>query len=169
MEVLTPTALGWLGLGTAAVGTVASISQGQAARRDSQRAAYEQKKINAEQTAANTMQQERERRQQVREERIRRSQILNAAEQAGSAGSSGEFGAIGGMSTNLAANMGVNEASAIRGQTITGFAQTASNYQTQSQSHSARSSMWNSVGGFGTSMFGAAGGFNTIFKKPPTP
>ena len=168
MATLTPVALGWLGLGAAAVGTVASISQGQAARRDAERAANEQKKINAEQAAANTMQFERERRQQVREERIRRSQILNTAAQTGTEGSSGEAGAIGGMSSNLGANMGTNQASLVRGQTITGFAQKAADYQTQSQSHMGRSSMWGSVANLGTSMFGAAGGFNTVFKKPPT-
>lgn len=164
MEAVT---LAYLSLATTAVGTVASISQQQAGRRDAERAQNEQRKINAEQSASNTMQQDRERRQQVREERIRRSQILNAAEQTGSSGSSGESGALGGMATNLGANMGVNQSSAIRGQTITGFAQKAADYKTDAQSHQGRASMWNSVGGFGTQMFGAAGGFKTIFQQPP--
>ena len=164
MELAT---LAYLSLGATAVGTVGSIAQQQAGRRNNERAAYEQKKISAEQSASNAEQFSRERRQQIREERIRRSQILTSAANNGGADSSGEMGAVGGMSTNLFANLGTNQASAIRGQTITGFAQESANYTTKAQNNQARAGMWGNVSQLGTQMFAATGGFQA-FKKPPT-
>lgn len=87
--------------GTAAVGTVYSISQNQKARG-------EQKKIANIQAANNASAQMEERRAQVREERIKRARLLQQGEAAGTAGSSGELGSLGGLSTQLGSNIGSN-------------------------------------------------------------
>lgn len=112
--------------GTTAVATVYSISQNQRAREA-------QKKSQAAQAAQNKSQQMEERRRQVREERIKRARILASSEASGTEGSSGEAGALSGMGTQLASNMGQNIGAAKTGQAVSIFGQTAADAQNNAQ------------------------------------
>lgn len=151
------------GLAVAGVSTAASIQQGRQSRKASQRAADEQSKIASEQRAQNASSAAAERRQQIREERVRRGAIMNAAANTGTAGSSGVIGAVGSLSTQLSSNMGANQGAIMRGQRISGYAQNAANYNTSAANFNQNANTLGQVAGLGTSIFSAAGGFESIF------
>lgn len=161
------TTLAWVGLAVAAGSAVVSYSQQRRAQAAQERAADDQRRGNAVQSAQQSQQAAQERRQQIREERIKRASILNSAENSGASGSSGEMGATGGMSTQLGSNLGANGSSILAGQAITGFSQSAANNMQAAQTAQGRASMWGQVGQIGSSMFGQAGGWQTIFGNPP--
>lgn len=159
--------IAYIGLAVAAGGTVLSYSQQRRAQAAQEDAADDQRRGNAVQSAQQAQQAAQERRQQIREERIKRASILNSSENSGTSGSSGEMGATGGMSTQLGSNLGINGSSLLAGQAITGFSQSAANNMQAAQTAQGRASMWGQVAGIGGSMFGNAGGWQTIFGKPP--
>lgn len=161
------TTLAWIGLAVAAGGTALSYSQQRRAQSLQEDAADDQRRGNAIQSAQQAQQAAQERRQQIREERIKRASILNSSENSGASGSSGEMGATGGMSTQLGANLGMNGSAILAGQAITGFGQSAANNIQSAQTAQGRGQMWGQVAGIGGSMFGQAGGWQTIFGKPP--
>lgn len=161
------TTLAWVGLAVAAGGTALNYTQQRRAQAAQKRAADDQRKGNAVQSAQQGQQAAQERRQQIREERIKRASILNSSENSGASGSSGEMGATGGMATQLGANLGANGSSILAGQQITGFAQSSANNMQSAASSQGRAQMFGQVAGIGSSMFGSAGGWQTIFGKPP--
>ena len=151
-----------IGLAVSVAGVVATNVQARKSFRLQQQAADEQQKANAQQSAQQAQQAAQERRQQIREERVRRAQIMNQAELTGTGGSSGEIGAMGGMATQLGSNMGINQASQIRGQTISGFLQAGANFQTQAQRAQNVGQMWGQIGGLGSQAFQSVGGWKAF-------
>ena len=115
-------------VGAAVVGTAYSIQQQQEAKKERKKAANEQRKIQSEQRAQNEAAASQERRKQLREERIRRSKILASAQATGTAWSSGEVGALGGLSTTLSSNLGLNRAALNSAYDISLFSQNAANF-----------------------------------------
>lgn len=143
------TAIAVASLALTAVSTVKQI-QGQ------QEAAREGKKAQREQNAMNASRAAQERRQQIREERIRRARIQQSSENTGVTESSGQIGAEGGLATQLSGNVGFN-----RGQIRS--AGMISDFQQNAQDAIDSANLWGQVGQLSGSIFGAAGGFNTIF------
>lgn len=134
-----------------AIGTV-SLVAGEQARG---RAQNEQKKIQGEQKAQNAAQAAAAKRTQIREERVRRARILQSSEDTGTAGSSGELGAVGGMATNLATNLGSDAGRFAAGNRISDFAQNAANDMFDAQQADKLFSL-------STSIFSASGGFSNF-------
>jgi uncharacterized membrane-anchored protein YjiN (DUF445 family) len=119
LEVLTNT----IGFATAiAASPFASIEQQRQMRKEMQKASREQRANNEAEAA-------RERRQQIREERIRRAQIINAAEQTGVSDSSGAIGSVAALATNLNSNLSMNQGRLERAQNISIFQQNAADAQ----------------------------------------
>lgn len=144
-----------------AVSTVSAVKQVQS----QQEASREGKKAQREQEAMNAARAAQERRQQIREERIRRARILQSSENTGVTESSGQIGAEGGLATQLSGNVGFN-----RGQIRS--AGMISDFQQNAQDAIDSANLWGQVGQLSGSIFGAAGGFNTVFgsaQKPPQP
>ena len=164
MALATAT-IAWIGLATSAVGVGASIAGQQKSYRLQQQGAQEQAKASAQQSAQSAQSASQERRQQIREERVRRAQIMNQAELTGTSGGSGEEGALGGMSTQLGSNMGTNQASILRGQSISGFLQNSANLQTQAQGAQNTGQMWGQFGQLGNQAFANAGGWGAFTRK----
>lgn len=86
-----------LGVLSLAVGVVGGIAQAGAA----QQAVNAQKESNAIAAAQTTTNSIENTRQRVREERVRRAQIIAAAENQGTTASSGESGALGSLGSNF--------------------------------------------------------------------
>lgn len=154
------------GLIIAAIGTAASISQGQQARRDQARSRDAQTAARAEQQAQQNADAAQARRQQVREERIKRGQILQSSENSGTAGSSGEIGALGGMTTAFQSNLGLSQGNIDRAQNIGGFNQLASDFNAEAQTHANRAQMFGQITNFAT---GAIGTYQQQQKKNKIP
>lgn len=129
--------------------------------------AQEESKARNEQKALNYQQQAQERRAQIREERVRRAKILQSAENGGAAGSSGEAGAIGSLSTQLNANLGLNLGRQQAANTIGGYMQNAANFGTAAMSASASAQNADSLFNLSTSAFSAVGGWGAIRGTPP--
>ncbi|AXH71980.1 MAG: hypothetical protein [Podoviridae sp. ctbj_2] len=157
------------GLALAAGGAAMSYSQQRRANAQQARAEEQQKQAQAEESANRASQAAAERRTQVREQRIKRAQILQAAENTGTSGSSGEGGALGSLSTQLSANLGTNEAGFQRGQRISMFNQRAANYLGDAQVSQGRGQMYSQIGQLGSAMFSAAGGMKSIMKPQAIP
>ena len=138
-----------IGLGVAAVGTVASIQQQKKAQAAQERAAGYQRANQAEQSAANEREAAIARRQQIREERIKRAQIIQAAENTGTADSSGEIGALGGMTTTLGSNLGINAGMVAQGQRISFNSQMAADSISRAQTYQNRSGFYGQLAGVG--------------------
>lgn len=163
MAALT-TVVAVAGLALAAGGVAMSYSQQRRAARQQAQAEDAQKQAQAEESAGRASQAAAERRQQLRDQRIRRGQIVNAAAASGTQDSSGESGALGSLSTQLSANMGMNEAGFQRGQRISMFNQDAANSFGDARVSQGRAAMFQQVSQLGGSMFSAAGGMKSIIK-----
>lgn len=165
MAVVTSTVLAVTA--AVAVGVTAySMHQQQRAASRAQdradRAAEEQKRINAEQRASQAAQAAQERRKQVREERIRRARIMQSAENTGVTDSSGALGSVSALSTNLGANLGFNLGEVQRAGRIGGMMDRVSDYTMQSQRLMNTAAMWGSIGSFSSSIFSNVGGFGAF-------
>lgn len=136
--------------------------QAKKSQKAQEQAGYEQKALQAQQAA-------QEKRAQIREERVKRAKVLQASENTGVAGSSGEAGAIGSLSTNLASNLGFNKGQIDGAGRISALNQQASDFMSASQNKINEANTWGAVQGLGTSIFSAAGGFNTLFPSSTTP
>lgn len=152
-------------LAVGVVGGVMSYQQQRKANAANREAADQARKAQEEQRAQQYAARDREMRQQAKEERIRRARIMQSAENTGTDVSSGVSGALGALSSNLSSNIGSNLGSFRAGQNIGMYNQAAADAQTRAGNYMSRSSMWGQIGSFGTSMFGAAGGFNTLIKE----
>lgn len=140
---LDPVTIGYIALGATAASTAVSISEQRQTRKAQRAAGNEQRAQNASQAA-------RERRQQIREERIKRARIMQASENTGVQSSSGELGAVAGLGTNLASNVGANLGALQTAQQISLFEQ-------QAADHMSRANIASQVGQFasqGASLFG---------------
>lgn len=119
------------------VAAFSAVKQNEAAKKS----ARAQKKARNEQNAVNAQRAAEERRRQIREERIKRAKMLQASENTGVEGSSGVLGGVGGLSTNLSANLGSNAAMLQSAQNISIFEQQAADANQRYQ-------MWGSIGNF---------------------
>lgn len=150
------------GLALAAGGMAMSYSAQRRAKSQQEKAAREAEAAQREQSAQRASERAAEQRQQYRQERIRRGQILQAAENTGTAESSGEMGALSSLATQLADNTGQNTAAYQRGQRISVFSQNAANYQGQAQASMGRARMFDQLSSIGQSIYGAGGGMKSI-------
>lgn len=161
MAVLTAIAVG------AALIGGASVYNGIQSRKDAANAysqqAGEQRKVQNEQKALNFQAQAQERRNQVREERVRRSKLLQASENSGTADSSGEYGAMGSLATQLSSNLGINAGRAQAGSNIGGYLQNAADFGLAAQQASQSAQNADAIAGWAGSIFNASGGFS-LFK-----
>lgn len=124
-------------------------------------AAKEQKEANKIQNAAQRNADAVNRRQKLREERVRRSRIIQQAENTGVSGSSGEIGAIGVLANNMGQiNANVN-ASASASNAISARTQKAADYVSDANT-------WNAVSGLATNVAGIAMASYTPTPKPTT-
>lgn len=147
-----------LAIGAAVLGTAYQVERGQSAARQQRRSARAQ----AEAQRVSAAQQENERqaaiRQQIRQERIRRAQVVSAAEAAGVRGSSVETSTIGSGQTLQAAGSafatGATEAASVQ----SGFLQQAANYQSSAQFDLAQGQIGGAVANLGRSAFAMGGG-----------
>jgi len=156
MAALTTTAI--VAAGVVAAGTAYQVERGQSAARQQRRSARAQ----AEAQRVSSAQQENERqaaiRQQIRQERIRRAQVVSAAEAAGVRGSSVETSTIGSGQTLQAAGSafatGATEAASVQ----SGFLQQAADYQSSAQFDLAQGQLGGAVANLGRSAFAMGGG-----------
>jgi len=142
-----------LAAGALAVGAASAVAQQQASSKQ----AKAQQAASAAQSRAANVESQRARIQQVREARIRRGAITAAGENAGlGAGTSGIGGAVGSVASQMGANIGaINVQQTFADQTSAAL-QKAADYGVEAQK-------WQTIGGFGKSIFADAGGFTTIF------
>lgn len=136
---------------SAITGIIGGIAQANAAGQ----AAAAQAEANAIEGAQTENNAVESRRQRIRENRIRRAQMLAAAENTGTTGSSGQIGAVsalnanlGGLVSNAAGNTQANKA-------ISSNLQRAANFQTQS----------NTIGAWTNTIQGGLNSFSTIFDQ----
>lgn len=119
-----------IAVGVLAAGTAHQIDSSKAAQRDQRRAADRQK----EASRVSQAQQERERqlaiRQQQRQERIRRAQVISAAEAAGVSGSSVEASTIGSGQTIAASGQAFATGANMTNRRIGTLQQQAVDFQT---------------------------------------
>ncbi len=150
-------------LATASVTTVKSIQAQKSAKKEARAAAEVQKQAQLEQKAGQAQQAAAERRMQVREERMRRARIAQSSASTGVAGSSGALGAAGGLSSQFASNLGFNLGAQASASRLSDFGQQAADHLTAAQSKMNTANQFGQIAGLSTSIFGAAGGFNSLF------
>lgn len=151
-------------LALAAGGAYMNYRQQRSAARAASEALDEQKKIQAEQEAANRQAQQIEARQQVREARIRRAQILQASENTGTAMSSGALGATGSIWTQLSTNVGANRGAIDRAGRISSYNQRIADLQSSAAQSNLDASVSTGFSNLGSSIFAQAGGWGTLGK-----
>lgn len=163
-----------MGIVSAITGISAAKKQKKIAKRqaaaEQERAKAEAERQRIEQVRADVAAR-KERREQLREARIRRSQVLSAAANAGAIGSSTTQGALGSLGSQFGANIGaINEAQGF-GQAISTQNEAAAAQQTEinrlegkSRQVQAQQSLFESIGDLGQSVFDRGGGFTTLFK-----
>lgn len=148
----------------AAVGGLATSVIGQAqARRSAEANRRAQEGAQSEQRAANAQAAAEDRRRQVREERVRRARIIQSSVNTGTTSSSGEAGALGALSTGLSQGLGASVGGEARAGRIGGFLQDAASASAGIQRGQQRTALGNQIYGIGSTIFGAAGGFGTMF------
>jgi hypothetical protein len=153
----------------AAVGAQQQHMSQKEARNDQRLALKEQKKSQDEQRAVNQAQAAQERRSQIREERVRRARIMQSSQNTGVADSSGESGAISGLSTQLGTNIGMNLGAGNAARNISRFNQNAADFEMSAQDNLFKASTWGQVSQTATSIFGASGGFSSLFNTTQAP
>jgi len=138
--------------------------RGMSAAREQKRASRAQKRAQAVSSA----QQENERqaaiRKQMREERVRRAQVMSAAEAAGVSGSSVEASTIGSGQTIAAAGQAFASGATLSANLQSGFLQQAADAQSRAAFDQAQGQMGGALAQLGMSAFssGLVGG-----KTPP--
>lgn len=138
-----------IGLAVGVAGVVASRNQARKAQAAADESAKWQEQTQAENAASNAREAAVARRQQIREERIKRAQILQASETAGTSDSSGELGATGGMATQLGSNMGQSQGMYLQGQRISYNNQAAANWASRAGTYQNRAGLYNSLSNVG--------------------
>lgn len=153
----------------AAVGAQQQHMSQKEARNEQRLARREQEKAQQEQKAVNQAQAAQERRAQIREERIRRARITQASINTGTAGSSGELGSIGNLATQLNTNIGMNLGAINASNNISQFNQNAADFEASAQDNLFKAGTWGQVSQSAMSLFGASGGFSSMFSGTQAP
>ena len=143
------------GLGISAVG---QFKQQKAAKKA---ARAQEESLRLQQRSA-SIRAARERVQQVREARIKRAQAVAGAAIGGTLDSSGLAGGVGGIQSQLGANLAFSQNIEDLGIQATAQNVKASNAQSQSN-------MWGAVAGFGQSMFSNSSQIGSMFGPQTKP
>lgn len=158
----------FLAIGALVVGGASYVSA-EKSRKEAQSsnaaAATEGRKANSESAALNAQRAALERRQQIREERVRRGKLLQASENSGSEGSSGESGAVGGLATQLGANIAFNTGQLAGQGRANAFNQAGADYQSKAQSALSDASSAQNMFNLSMSIFQANGGTSAFKSK----
>lgn len=162
MAIATTTILAAAALGVAAYSAYEGYEARKDARANAERAFEQGEKARQEQRAANAQQQAAERRAQIREERVRRAKLLQAGENTGVGASSGMMGAIGGLATTLASNLGINAGRAMTGDAISNYQQQASWFNMQADNDMNRAQNMKELFSLSTQAFSASGGWKNF-------
>ncbi len=136
---------------SAITGIIGGIAQANAAGQ----AAAAQAEANAIEGAQTENNAVESRRQRIRENRIRRAQMLAAAENTGTTGSSGQIGAVSALNTNLGGLVANAAGNTQANKSISSNLQRAANFQTQS----------NTIGAWTNTIQQGFSGFSTIFDQ----
>ncbi len=157
-----------IGLIASATVGAASYVEAKSARKEQAAAVAQQaevnKQIQSEQKAANVAAASTERRQQIREARVRRARIMQSSQGTGATGSSAEFGSIGGMSTQLATNIGSNLGAIQTAGRISDLGQTAADFGTQANFAGVKAQDATSMFQLSTSIFSGLDGAEATKK-----
>ena len=137
------------GLIISALGTAASIVQGQMAAEEQEKAAEVQRSINASK-------QQREREQLLREARIKRAQVRQQAENQGAGESSGTLGAISSISNQAGSELGFLTQ---QGQAMSEISAS----KKRQASFEESSTTWGSVAKVGSTMFSYSDKLESLF------
>lgn len=146
-----------MGLEIIAVGTALAggyqVERGMSAAREQKRAS----RANREARRVSAAQQENERqaaiRQQIRQERVRRAQVLSAAEAVGVSGSSLEASTIGSGQTIAAAGQAFASGASLSNQLQSDFLQQAANAESRAQFDIAQGQVGGAISSAGMSAF----------------
>lgn len=120
------TTLAVASLAVAAVGTAASIEQGNAS-------AKAQKDARATQAAQSSINQQNNIRDQVRAQRVKTAQIAQASSDTGVTASSGEIGGISALASQTGSNVGAIQQAGLTTSTLSNDYQKAADAQSRSQ------------------------------------
>lgn len=154
-------------IASAAVGAASYVEAREARKEQATAMAQQaevQKQAQSEQKAANVASAAAERRQQIREARVRRARILQSAINTGATGSSAEFGSLGGIGTQLGANIGSNLGAIQTANKMSDLSQTAADFGTQANFAGVKAQDATSMFQLSTSIFSSVGG-PEAFKK----
>lgn len=142
----------YLAVASLALTAVSTVKAGQEAKKESKARA---KALETQQNA-DDLRQARERRQQIREARIRAGQAAQNAANQGASTSSSALGGQASIATQLSSNLSfLDQQGGLNKQT------TAANLAANKANASAQA--FGSVANLGSTIFSAAGGFQTIF------
>ena len=154
-----------VGLAISAFSTMKQMSAAKDAKKAGRQQAEAQRNAEMARGRQSEVEAQRQRISQVRESRIRKAQVISSTgnEGLGFAGTSGNVGAVSGITSQTASNIG------FIGQQQ-GFASEISDYNIQAgqagsdmATAQATGAQWQTIGGIGNSIFQAKGGWTTIF------
>ena len=167
MALLTALAIG--ALAVSAASAASQYKQGQkAAKVQKEQSRIAQANAERERRMAD-IQNLRAQRSAIRMARQARAQIVSAGANLGTAGSSGVLGGASSVQAQLGSNLSDFTAqSQLQNEIFQGQKQQAV-LQERLGSIQARSSMWGAVGQVAGSVFGATGGFGTVFGAAQAP
>lgn len=145
-------------------GTVASYSQQKKQAKAQERAAEEQRKAMKAQQASSNYRAARERRQMVA-----RSRVLAAQQQAGGfasgagLGTSIVSGAVGGITSTAAGNIGASNIMQGYANQATGYNIASAGYSSQANQYGYNAGLYSGLGSFGSSL-----AMSPLFNSTPT-
>lgn len=141
------TAAEWLMIGATAASTVEGVQQSNQQKA----AASDQKDEQAVQRNEQAAKDALTRRNALREERMRRAQILQAAQNTGAQGSSGASGAVSSLAANIGANFSSAGRSASTAESMTMFDQLAQSNLNDAAATGATANLFDKVAGAASS------------------
>jgi hypothetical protein len=158
-----------IGTAVAGTGTLYSVERGMAARREAKRA----RRMDQAAREVSQAQQENERqagiRQQMRQERVRRAQVMSAAEQSGLGGSSVKATTIGVGNTLMQAGQAFATGQSMFAATQSALLQQAANYRGAAKLDQSQGQLGSAFAGFGNTMMAAAPSLGTAPPPAQTP
>lgn len=135
-----------MGTGVAIAGLIISAAGTAVSVVNQRKQANIQEEQQAQQGASQDVASIEQRRRQIREQKVRQSQIEQAAVNTGTSGSSGAGGAAGALATNVMTNISLGSGSARTSNNMTNLSQQSSNI-------SSNSALWQGLGNVGGSLF----------------
>jgi len=153
------------GLILTAIAGAMQYKQAQEQARAQEQIAREQKKQQELNKRISDVKAARERAKLVREQRIKRAQMVAQGEALGGAGGSAMAGGTGSLTTRTAGELGFSQVTQDTGTRIFASNQRISGLNVDISNAQAQSALWGAVGGIGSGMFNAGGGWQTVGKK----